>query len=471
MLDGSVKHSRYPLNFHITPTVGLLNDPNGLIQFQGVYHIFYQWNPTGTTHTNKVWGHLTSPDLVQWERQPVALAPSEYYDQDGIYSGSAVVKDGLLYLFYTGNVIEEDGTKKSFQCMAVSKDGLTFEKQGPIFTHPEGYTRHVRDPKVWFEAESQSWYLLLGAQTTNLQGTVILYRSPDLRSWEFCGELLATNEIARLTQRGYMWECPDLFELGGKHFLVYSPQGLVAEGLTYQNIYQTVVAEVEPISPTNYRLTTAALPELDWGFDFYAPQSFVDAQGRRLLYGWMGVMPPEQEVATPTIAENWLHCLTIPRQLLVEEGQLVQKPLPELSRLRQTEVAFALADGFQETLPREGGELRLALAESSADWRFELGQNVSLTYEAQRQQLTLTRLNWASQALESRSVDLSKPLRQLQLFIDGSAIEIFVNGGESVASARFFETAPLELRLSGNLAGEGIWSPFVAVEVQPSSFA
>lgn len=144
-----VESDPYRLRFHLMPPVGLLNDPNGFIQFKGVYHLFYQWNPFETAHGAKFWGHYTSKDFINWEHQPIALAPSEWYEKNGCYSGSAIENDGKMVLFYTGNVKDENGDRETYQCMAVSQDGITFEKKGPVIYLPEGYTAHFRDPKVW----------------------------------------------------------------------------------------------------------------------------------------------------------------------------------------------------------------------------------------------------------------------------------------------------------------------------------
>lgn len=119
----------YRQHFHIMPPVGLLNDPNGVVYWKGVYHLFFQWQPFQTGHGAKFWGHYTTRDFVNWKREEIALAPSDWFDKNGCYSGSAVVKDDRLYLFYTGNVRDQDGNRETYQCLAVSDDGLTFEKK------------------------------------------------------------------------------------------------------------------------------------------------------------------------------------------------------------------------------------------------------------------------------------------------------------------------------------------------------
>src|SRR5690606_39202751 len=165
----------YRLHYHLMPPVGLLNDPNGFVFYQGKYHMFYQWNPFKTEHGAKFWGHYVSDDLVHWEEAPYALAPDSWFDKDGCYSGSAIVHDDKMFLFYTGNVKDEEGNRESYQCVAVSEDGFTFEKKGPVIQVPPGYTAHFRDPKVLYR--DNQWYMVLGAQTEAEQGEVVLYAS------------------------------------------------------------------------------------------------------------------------------------------------------------------------------------------------------------------------------------------------------------------------------------------------------
>lgn len=445
MLDGVVAQSKYPLAYHITPLHGLLNDPNGLVQFNGKYHVFYQWNPTGTKHINKNWGHMVSDNMVDWERREIALAPSEYYDKDGIYSGSAVVKDGILYLFYTGNVIEEDGTKKSYQCYATSEDGITFDKKGPLFAHPEGFSRHVRDPKVWYSETEAKWFLLLGAQTNELLGTAIWYVSTNLIEWEYLGEILSADSEA------YMWECPDLFELDGQWVFLLSPQGLPAKGHQFQNIYHSVYFPVVRAG-SKYEMVNEKMLEIDWGFEFYAPQTFEADDGRRILYAWMGVMEPEVEQATPTISEGWIHNLTIPRELQFENGKLKQYPVPELALLRKNKTTYTLSEPWLVASDEYAYELLMDV-ESEASFTLSIKDGTKLFYDVKDRSLTLERINWLTQQPETRKTLLDQPLTDVHIFIDGSSIEIFSNAGTSVASARFFEEGPFVMRYEGEITG------------------
>ena len=117
------------MTYHIAPHQGLINDPNGLVYFKGRHHVFFQWNQTGVTHSNKSWGHVSTTDFVNWQTHPPALEPVDEFDRDGCYSGSAVVHDNSLYLFYTGNLRGENNERITTQCLAISEDGIHFTKK------------------------------------------------------------------------------------------------------------------------------------------------------------------------------------------------------------------------------------------------------------------------------------------------------------------------------------------------------
>ncbi|MGX7031534.1 glycoside hydrolase family 32 protein [Vagococcus zengguangii] len=453
MLDGVVKSSKYASSYHITPLEGLLNDPNGLICFKGIYHVFYQWNATGTTHENKSWGHLISKDLVNWERLAPALVPSEYYDKNGVYSGTAVEKDNLLYLFYTGNVINEDGSKVSYQCYATSEDGIVFEKHGPMFEHPPGYTRHVRDPKVWFEEEEQLWYLILGAQTEDEMGTAIYYTSRDLKEWTFGGEMFSPEELAKLSQRGFMWECPDIVTLNNQRVFIYSPQGIEAQSNRYLNIYQSAYLTIKKNQQT-FMIEHPEIVELDHGFEFYAPQTFVDKNGNQLMFAWMGVMPPEVEQTQPTIAEGWVHQLTIPRVLTFENGKLYQRPAQQLSTLRQSKQVFSIENKWEIKPKSMALEVDAIFEEASGDFEWKIKESTQITYQQKNKRLVISRLNWFTKLPEQRIIELEDDLKVLRLFIDGSSLEVFVNEGEAVASLRYFDNSNNRLSYHGTNQGQ-----------------
>lgn len=433
----TVQQDPYRLHYHLMPPVGLLNDPNGLIQFKGVYHVFYQWNPFETAHGAKFWGHYTSRDLLHWQEEPIALAPSEWYDKNGCYSGSAIEWEGKMYLFYTGNVKQADGARETYQCLAVSEDGIHFEKVGPVLQLPKGYTAHFRDPKVWRQGDQ--WFMVLGAQTVKEQGAVALFHSKDLYEWEEAGTI-AGSGLNGLDDFGYMWECPDLIHLDGKDILLVSPQGLEASGRDYQNLFQSGYFAGE-LDEREFAYEHGPFTELDRGFDFYAPQTFMDDTGRTILYGWMG-MTDEAEQHQPTISHRWVHALTMPRELHFENGCLYQSPLDEMKGLRENKVQAELVlDGAGQFPPPIGGksiELMIELLKlQGGKFTITLRNSAELIYDANKNEVILKRRNVKTGALESRTCVISS-LSRIHVFLDHSSLEIFLNGGEKVFTARYF---------------------------------
>jgi len=426
-----VEKDPYRQRYHMMPPVGLLNDPNGFIQWNGTYHMYFQWMPFDTTHGAKFWGHYSSEDLVNWTLEPVALAPSDWYDKNGCYSGSAVDHEGKLKVFYTGNVKDEQGNRETYQCLAESEDGIDFTKKGPIIHLPEKFTPHFRDPKVWKEAGK--WFMVIGAQTLDLKGSAALFESDDLEDWIFKGELSRSEG-----ELGYMWECPDLFSMGDQHVLVFCPQGMEADGIQYNNVYQSgyVVGDFDPEQAT---YNHGAFEELDRGFEFYAPQTTQDDQGRRLLVGWMGI-PDQNEEYHPTIEYRWIHNLTLPRELELHEGKVYQKPVEELKQLRREEIcSFELSEGaVKKEVPKSSEIVLDVQASDDTHISVDLYGVATVTYDEEARMVTLERKSLADGTVETRSCIIENQLNELRLFLDQSTLELFVNGGEEVFTSRMF---------------------------------
>lgn len=434
----TVEMDHYRLRYHLMPPVGLLNDPNGFIQWNKTYHLFYQWMPFKTGHGAKFWGHYSSKDLVTWIAEPIALAPSDWYDKNGCYSGSAIVDDNKLKLFYTGNVKDEYGNRETYQCVAQSFDGREFEKLGVVATLPKGYTSHFRDPKVW--KKDNTWYMIVGAQSIDEQGKAVLFRSDNLVDWVHLGVIAGSNEN-QLGYFGYMWECPDLFELNGEDVLLVSPQGLIPSGYLYQNIYQAGYF----IGKLDYEQAVFShgdFTELDRGFEFYAPQTTIDEQGRRLMFAWMGV-PEQNEEAHPTIKHNWIHAMTLPRELKIQDERLYQVPVEELKLRRTKEVMYEnqKIDLDQFTLNGISGDsLELQIDFSCNDYEYfsiSFRNYATFSYEPKKKLVSLERVSFANGNREKRQCVLEK-LDNINIYLDTSSIEIFLNGGEEVFSARIF---------------------------------
>lgn len=436
--------------YHIQPHMGLLNDPNGFAFYDGKYHLFYQWFPLGTDHGMKYWYHVTSSDLAHWTDLGIGLTPGGPYDSHGAYSGSGIVKDGKLHLMYTGNVRDENWVRHPYQCLAIT-DGhaiATKLEQPVIGSVPPGYTDHFRDPKVW--QDSDSYRCVIGAQRDDLTGTAVLYRSKDLLDWTFEGELQTS-----LSSFGYMWECPDYFELGDQGVLLFCPQGIEPQGERFRNIYQSGYMLGKPLESDRQTFEHGEFAELDRGFDFYAPQTTQGPDGERVLVGWMGL----PDLDYPTDDKGWAHCLTLPRELSLRNGKLIQRPAAGLIGLRGEQITFsAELNGESRSFAGVEGaayELQVSVSPAASDCKqgmfgieFRTGENerTVLSYDASSGKVTLDRSQSGASLSPgygtTRSCTLSsesgdRPI-EFRLFVDTSSAEIFVNGGEETFTARLF---------------------------------
>ncbi|MCG9789562.1 sucrose-6-phosphate hydrolase [Vibrio mediterranei] len=422
------EHDPYRPVWHFAPRVGLLNDPNGLSFFNGEYHLFYQWNPLKCEHGAKAWGLATSPDLIHWQHKPLALAPTEDYETSGCYSGSAIEVDGKLELFYTGNVKYPQGGRTAYQCRAQLDEQGMVTKLGPVLSLPEGYSGHVRDPKVW--KRGKHYYMVLGAEDLQQRGVVILYRSTDLHQWEKCGDIYGTD-INGKQDANFMLECPDLFALDGRDVMITCPKTWIdIEGKATETFDVEVTLGELDYHQAIYNATGSRL--MDHGFDFYAPQTFEDNKGRRILFGWMG-KPDEFEPYQPTIEYGWIHQMTCPRRLTILNGELLQQPVEELATLRCNPLSGTC---LSTSLVGLSAELLLQDIDG-ATIAIELSDDLSLLVTPSS--ITTRRKNLKTGLWEDRA--WQGKVSSLQLMRDHSCVEVFINDGKAVMTSRFFGQA------------------------------
>ena len=428
------------LAFHLMPETGWLNDPNGLCQFHGEYHIYYQYTPFEPTGELKLWGHYSTRDFLTYVRHEPVLFPDQDFDAHGVYSGSALAEGDVLHCFYTGNVKYFDRPdydyimtgRGSNTVHVTSRDGENFSEKKVVLTnadYPEDMSGHVRDPKV-FKGSDGAYHMVLGARDKESRGLVLFYESADLEHWVYRGRLSTKNPF------GYMWECPDVFCLDGQLLLVCCPQGVPRRGLDFWNVHQCTYMKLTADRQTGAcSVDEADIRMLDRGFDFYAPQTFLDEQGRRILIGWMGI--PDADYGNPTVDAGWQHALTIPRELSFSKGRLIQKPLRELGALRSGCRIYEDLAG----LCAESGivyEAELTFTECLR-MEMKLREGVSLRYEGGHGEGGILTLDLGEKGAgrKERPVRLDG-LRGLQVFSDTSSLEIFVNGGEEVFTTRVY---------------------------------
>lgn len=436
--------SRWKPAYHIHPQFGLINDPNGLAYFNGEFHVFYQWYPFDAMHGMKHWAYVKSSDLVNWEREPVALVPVEDYESHGAYSGASLEVDGKLYMYYTGNIKYSAEERSANQCLAIMEQDGTITKyaHNPVIEGvPEGYTGHVRDPKV-FEKDGR-YYMLLGAQRTDQTGALIVYESENAVDWRFKGELKLALDLPNSV---YMLECPDYFEVSGKDVLIVSPQGLDADGHNYHNLYN-VISVIGKLDIERLTFEVEIYHELDKGFDFYAPQSFAGKNNERLLFAWAGM----GEVEYPTDKEKWAHCLSIPRELEVVDGKLRQKPAEELKqlRVRSESSEMEIVEGAVEIQnASDQYELELELNDLEANqFGVELfaseTEGLVVAFDREKQTVSVNREKFDAAFggdfgfVRSSELNVGDSVK-VHVFVDHSIAEIFINDGEIVFTTRVF---------------------------------
>lgn len=428
----------YPI-FHLAPPAGWMNDPNGLIYFNGRYHAFFQHHPASAYQGPMHWGHATSTDMLHWQHEPTALAPGDKYDRDGCFSGSAVDDDGVLSLIYTGHICLDDRGNDSIirevQCLATSHDGIHFEKQGCVLTPPEGIM-HFRDPKVWHE--DGSWWMVIGARDASDNGQVLLYRGTSLRDWHL-EHVLAHSAAGK----SYMWECPDFFRCGNFHWLMFSPQGMPPSGYRFRNLFQSGVL-AGSWKPGSVFALKGGFEELDYGHDFYAPQSMLAEDGRRIIMAWMNMW----DSPVPTRSEAWAGCLTLPREVFERDGRLCQRPVREVESLRKKcqPLSPVRLQGLQLLTENvQAAELLVTwhTVDSHAEhYGVRLGDGLRLYVDNQAGRLVLWRY-YPEEGLDGyRSVELpDTEYLTLRIFLDRSSVEVFVNDGEATLSSRIYPQA------------------------------
>lgn len=435
----------YRNHYHLMAPIGWINDPNGFVYFKGEYHLFFQYYPYDSVWGPMHWGHAKSKDLVHWESLPVALAPSEEYDINGCFSGSAIEKDGKLYLIYTGHV-EEGEYRREVQCLAVSEDGIHFEKyvNNPIIAEEHidgiGNIAEFRDPKV-FQHED-IYYTIVASQTEDKRGQMLLFESIDLFEWRF-KSVVAEGEA----NQGVMWECPDLFHLDGKDVLIFSPIEMEPLDYSYLNTSSTVVFIGEMDWETG-KLAVENYHEIDYGLDFYAPQTCEGPNGERIMVAWMQMW--HRTIPTHDLKHLWSGSMTLPRELHVKDNCLIQTPPKAIydefeeiisiedQMIASGQISFADSVFNQQYIQLivdiiEGQKITFLYAQDKESLRLEYDMSTSLL-SFSRENMGYDIKGIEKKQLTKREVRIPLMDNQLKLeiFRDTSSVEIFTATGETM---------------------------------------
>ena len=435
--------------FHVSPYVGWMNDPNGFSYYQGEYHLFYQYNPYDTHWDSMHWGHVVSKDLLHWEYLPAALAPDEDYDKIGCFSGSAIeLDDSRQLLMYTAVDHEtlEDGSKRDIQTQAVAvgdgRDYVKYEKN-PVLTEkdlPEGASKvDFRDPKIW-KGKDGNFYCVIGSRPADGSGQILLYRSANGFDWEFVS-ILAENK----KRFGKMWECPDFFCLNGAYVLITSPQDLSADEEFHNG--NNSVYYMGSYDKNQHMFHYDAVYSLDDGLDFYAPQTMLADDGRRIMIAWMqswdSNIRPE--------GQKWSGMMILPRELKVKDGKILQSPVREIENYHRNGVRYEKQevqgtcrfDGIKgrvldmtvEIAGGDFGEFTISVAQNE-----QFHTDFSILQHKNRIEIDGTYSGMVRDASAIRRVKVKSPCKKwkLRIILDKYSMEVFLNDGQQVFSTTFY---------------------------------
>lgn len=443
--------------FHVTPPIGWMNDPNGFSVYKGQIHLFYQYHPYSNVWGPMHWGHQVSEDMISWKQYPTALAPDKEYDEEGCFSGSAVMTNLGHVLFYTGVSKDKNGgCNLQNQCMAVG-DGVGYKKlkNNPVLTGavmPEGFS-HIdfRDPKVW--EEDGIYYMLTCSRDAQNKGMIALFSNSEIHQYLEKTELTEQETEAfekaagcwkyegvfaeHMERLGSVWECPDYFRLDGKDVLLFSPPDVQAQGNELHNGNNAIYV-VGTYDHAKKQFQMGQPHTLDKGLDFYASQTTELPDGRRILIAWMqswhnSFIPDGQE---------WQGMMTIPRELYLSDGRIIQKPVKELEQYRVRPVSYSneKVEGRQNFDGIEGRTLDMTVIIKSGEFQefyIDVAKDAEhytrITYNRRKREIEVDRtfagMNRDVACIRRAEVESEAERITLRFILDRNSVELFVNDG------------------------------------------
>ena len=426
---------QYRPRYHFAPPVGWMNDPNGVCYFRGAMHVFYQYYPYDSCWGPMHWGHAYTRDNCVFHHCKVALAPDRA-DESGCFSGGAIVNKDELVLMYTKHYETAD-EKLETQGMAYSSDGVHFSKrEAPVIGTadlPEGVSKQdFRDPNpVRIGGE---YFIFVGSKSESGGGLVLVYSSVDGKKFRY------RNKISS-PYFGEMGECPDFFTLDGKDVLLVSAVNLKEEGTRFKGCNSSLYL-VGKFDPATCTFETENCDEIDCGHDFYAPQTCLDGEGRRIMVAWMEMWGKEYFLHKAHHGYNG--ALTYPRVLSVRDGLLYQTPAPGVEKYRRAaDLSQAVSKCLDFTaVLSEGGYVGIGNASDGED-RILFGLRGGRLY------MDTSRMKNAPQGVRVSKFTYGQEVR-VRVLSDVSSLEVFADGGKETFTERhYFDGEKVCIQSSG----------------------
>ena len=437
---------------HLTAPINWMNDPNGLIHWDGTWHVFFQHHPDAPRWGRIQWGHASSVDLANWTLHPAALLPDDAPgapDHDGCWSGCIALLDGVPTAFYTG-VTSRDDTHLESVCRATSGGDLTIwrkDPSNPIFSgEPRPGRHHQRDP--FLLRHGDRWLMLLGSGLTgpdgeSTGGAVVVLESDDARTWHDRGVLFSRPAGIGPIDTGPMWECPQLFRAGERWVLLVSVQLRGGPDAITGGAVWFAGDLVDDGPGVGAHFEPSAMGWLDGGDVLYAPAVLPEPDGRILAWGWLQDPAPDVSGNDGPVVVG---ALSLPRVLAFDGERLVTQPAPELLGLavgeptRLAEARLGPGDRCPVDLPAGGaGAWRVAVNLDPTDLagivlaRSQDGQTafgVGLVRAADGA-IALVAIDVVDEQATSRLPTMfasrDGPVR-LDVFVDGTIVEAFAGG-------------------------------------------
>ncbi|QGS52284.1 GH32 C-terminal domain-containing protein [Spiroplasma tabanidicola] len=431
-----VKYSLYYPYFHISPFNGLMNDPNGLFYKDGYFYIHYQNHPMRAIHGLKYWYLVKTKDFVHYIDCGYSNSPELKEENHGCFSGSAYLENNQIKIIYTGNEKDENAIRTQHQIVGDLIDNKIVNKKVVVKHDNKISTEHIRDPKIIYANDKQ--YMIVGAQTLEKKGTIAVFEKVK-DNWVFKSYI----KLKQLKDPGYMWECPNIEKVDGMYVVMFSIQGVNnTDKYNLQNSSNVISIVCSDIDFENGDLIDEQPFEMfDHGQDLYATQTFWYEE-KLLAISWVGTL----DVEYPSDKDYWTGSLSIPVELNIKNNKLEKKPF---NFFEKNILENDLKSEKTKLIKSLNLPARISLSTNENVIKIKNEKNEYICLEIKKDEVIFDRskqsLKIKSNFGDFRYIKNNNKLKQVDIWIDNSIIEVFVDN--QLLTSKFFVIGDLNLEL------------------------